>query len=204
MRGNGRVISGALVPAGVCAALALAGLSAAQPAAAQPPAARAATAAQANGPGTGNPAARGSSSTGAVGTQPVIVFLKKQLPGAGSRIRSEERSAEIQAAQAPYLGQLQADGATHMHPYRLVDAIAARVPASALGSISDSPGVAAVIPDSPIVGPSSAPLAARAPARWAAPAPAGGPAVADAASVKIPPGACSATPQLEPEGLALT
>jgi len=180
----------------VCSALALAGVSAAQPAAAQPPAALAAAAAAANGPGPGNTAARTGTATGAGATQPVIIFLRKQLPGAGSRIRSEERSAELQAAQAPYLGQLQADGATHMHAYRLVNAIAARVPASALGSISDSPGVAAVIPDSPIVGPSSAPLAARAPA--------GEPALTGAPSAATPPGACSATPQLEPEGLALT
>ncbi len=50
------------------------------------------------------------------------------------------------------MGQLQALGATDVHGYRLVDAIAARVPASALGAITASPGVASVIPDSPITG----------------------------------------------------
>ena len=132
-------------------------------------------------------------------TVPVIVFLKKQPAGtAEATARSGERSALIQAAQEPYLNQLQQLSATGVRGYRLVDAIAARVPAAALGRLSASPGVAAVIPDSPITGPSPAagaggvtdgPVAAE-PAR--------------AASLTAPPGTCSAAPQLEPEGLGLT
>jgi hypothetical protein len=172
MRGNGRFISGALVSAGVCSALAVAAASAgAVPAAAV-------------------------TRAGGSGTQPVIIFLKNQWTETGSRIRSDKRTALIQAAQAPYVGQLQALGATDVHGYRLLDAISAHVPASSLAAISGNPGVASVIPDSPIVGPAPAMSP-------------GAPALADsaakhAAAVKAPPGACSATPQLTPEGLALT
>jgi len=172
VRGNRRVFSAALVPAGVCSALALAAVSAG---AAWPAAA----------------AADPVTAAGTSGTVPVIIFLKNQWAEAGSRIRSDQRPALIQAAQAPYLGQLQSLGATDVLRYRLVDAIAARVPASALGAIAAGPGVTSVIPDSPITGPAPA----------ASPA---GPQAAATTTMKAPPGACSATPQLEPEGLALT
>ena len=179
MRGNGRVISGALVTAGVCSALALAGSAAAAGPAAAATAGRSAP--------TGPDRAAGDS-----GTEPVIIFLKSQWAGSGSRIRSEQRSAVVEATQASYAGRLQALGATHLHSYRLVDAIAARVPASALGAITRSPGVSSVIPDSPIAGPTPAVSAT------------GAAKAGSASSLKTPPGACSAKPQLEPEGLALT
>jgi hypothetical protein len=127
----------------------------------------------------------------ASGTVPVIIFLKNQWPGAGSRVRSDKRSALIQAAQAPVLEQLRALGASGVLGYHLVDAIAARVPAAALGEIAASPGVASVIPDSPVTGP--APSLS----------PAGAAAVRPSVT-KTPPGACSATPQLAPEALSLT
>jgi hypothetical protein len=141
-----------------------------------------------------------SSAIGATGsTVPVIVFLSKQ-PGAvtGGPGRSDERSAVIQAAQAPYLDQLQQLGATDVRGYRLVDAIAARVPVAAVGRLSASPGVAALIPDSQILGPD---LAAAGAGGAVAPAAA---ASGRAAAVSTPPGTCSSTPQLEPEGLGLT
>jgi Subtilase family len=189
MRRNGRVISGALVAAGVCSALAVAAASAgAGPAAA----AAAGGAAQSVAAGRAAPVAKTVTRAGASGTQPVIIFLKNQWAETGSRIRSDKRTALIQAAQTPYLGQLQALGATDVHGYRLVDAISAHVPASSLGAITSSPGVASVIPDSPIVGPAQAM------------SPAGASTAARATPVKAPPGACSATPQLTPEGLALT
>ncbi|MGH3298124.1 MAG: S8 family serine peptidase [Trebonia sp.] len=99
------------------------------------------------------------------------------------------------------MGQLQALGATDVHGYRLVDAISAHVPASSLGAITSNPGVASVIPDSPIAGPAPAMSPAGAPALAGS---AAKHVAAPAAAVKAPPGACSATPQLAPEGLALT
>jgi hypothetical protein len=161
-----------LVGGGICAALALASVPA--EAAMRSPAASAVTGA----------------------TVPVIVFLKSQpaAPG-GARDRSDQRFALSQAAQAPYLDQLEQLGAADVHRYGLVDAIAARVPSSAVGALADNPGVAAVIPDSPIVGPAAA---ADAPAAPTAPDTA-------ASTEKTPPGTCSATtPQLAPDALPLT
>jgi hypothetical protein len=133
-------------------------------------------------------------SASAAATVPVIVFLKKQ-PAVRQSVtgRSNQRFALIQAAQVPYLDQLDQLGASDVHRYGLVDAIAARVPSSAVATLADSPGVAAVIPDSPIVGPGTA-----------ADAPAAAAAGASAAAVKAPAGACSSTPQLAPDALPLT
>ena len=164
MRGNGRLISGALASAGVCSALALAGVTAGTvPArAGDGPGGQRRRAVDHVLPGRGA-AAPASAAAGAHGrhgpqhgphgrsraegrarkrraTVPVIVFLKNQWAGAGTQIRSDERGALIQAAQAPYLGQLRALGATGVTGYRLADAIAARVPAAALGAIAPPPG----------------------------------------------------------------
>jgi hypothetical protein len=178
MRGNGKLISGALASAGMCSALALAAV----------------------GAGT-RPAAAAPTGDAVRSTVPVIVFLKNPLAEPRSRIRSGQRTALMQAAQAPYLGQLRALGATGVHGYRLVDAIAARVPVSALGAIGTSPGVASVIPDSPITGPAPAETPAGIPV---VENPVVENPVAKATTIQTPPGACSAAPQLEPEGLALT
>ena len=180
MRGNSRVIGAGLLGAGVCAALALAAV----PAGAATLATRSRPAAVAAG-----------------ATFPVIVFLKREPAAeAGTSARSYQRFAVIQAAQAPYLGQLQQLGATDVHSYRLVNAIAARVPAADETRIADSPGVAAVIPDSPIAGPLPAVATGGAPASAGVSAP-----PAPSATVKTPAGACSATtPRLSPDGLPLT
>jgi Subtilase family len=166
---SARATGAGLVGTGICAALALASVPAV--AAMRSPAAPAVTGA----------------------TVPVIVFLKSQpaAPG-GARDRSNQRFALVQAAQAPYLDQLKQLGAADVHRYGLVDAIAARVPSSAVGALSDNPGVAEVIPDSPIVGPTAAASAPAAPA-------------AAASTEKTPPGTCSATtPQLSPDALPIT
>ena len=142
--GTARAVGAGLAGTGICVALALALASVPAAATTRSPAETAATAA--TGP---------AGATGA--TVPVIVFLKKQ-PAAegGARVRSDQRFALVQAAQAPYLNQLSRLGAADVHRYALVDAIAARVPSSAVAALTDSPGVAAVIPDSPIVGPAAA------------------------------------------------
>ena len=85
-----------------------------------------------------------------------------------------------------------------MHKYGLVDAIAARIPSSAVATLAGNPGVAAVIPDSPIVGPAAA---ADTPA---ADVPTAAMPDTAASTVKAPAGACSATPQLAPDALTLT
>jgi hypothetical protein len=182
MRGNRRVISAALVPAAACSALALIAVSAG----AGPAQAAAATRASAAG-STAN------------GTEPVIIFLKNQFADTGTSIRSGQRFTLLQAAQAPYLGQLQQDGATDVHSYRLANAIAARVPASAVTAISSSPGVASVIPDTAINGPSLVTPQSAAPVLPQSAAPA-----VTSPALHPPAGACSATPQLAPEALALT
>jgi len=171
MRGYARALSAGIVAAGVVAAL---GLTTA--------------------PAAGT-ARAGAGASGA--RVPVIVFLKEERPGPGvSRVRSEQRSALIQAARAPVLQQARQLGATDVKSYRLVDAFAASVPATAVRQLTASPGVADVIPDSPITGPDPADL----PGPAAAGAGTGGVAGSDPAL----PGACSAKPQLDPEGLALT
>jgi hypothetical protein len=130
---------------------------------------------------------------------PVIILLANQsAPEEGTTARSDQRLALIQAAQAPYRYQLRQLGATDVHSYQLVNAISARMPATAAARIADSPGVAAVIPDSPIVGPSPS-VATGGGAAGAAGA------GAAAATVTTPPGTCSATtPQLSPDALPLT
>jgi hypothetical protein len=172
LRGNGRVISAALAAVGACSALTL---GAAGP-----------TAAATDG------AARQASARPAVAaTAPVIIFLKNQGARAAALAGPAGRLAQVRAVQAPYLARLARAGATGVHGYRLVDAIAARVPASAVAALAASPGVASVIPDSTVAGPGPAqPREVTAAPRHTV--------------MTTPPGACSARSQLEPEGLALT
>jgi hypothetical protein len=188
MRGNARANRVGLVGAGLCSAVACSAL------------AMGAIPARGAIQAVADSAARSSAALKTTGTTvPVIVFLKKQPTGAtGGPVRSDERSALIQAAQAPYLDRLQQLDATDVRGFRLVDAIAARVPVAAVEQLAASSGVAAVIPDSPIAGPD--PDAAGSGA-------AGIPVAATSsrrAAVSPPTGACSTTPQLEPEGLGLT
>ena len=226
MRGNGKVNAAAVPPAGAGTRVALtvsalslgalslgalslgalpAGAATAGPAVARTvhPSARAATSAAhptAGHPTAGHPTAghptAGHPTAAAGGTEPVIVFLKNQWAGSGSPIRS----SLIRAAQAPYLKRLSELGSTDMRGYVLVNAIAARVPTAALPALTASAGVASVLPDSPVRGPSPAQPADGAAAVSAAYPGAG----AQGTAVRTPAGACSATPQLEPEGLTIT
>ena len=178
MRGYARALSAGIVAAAAAAALGVTTAPAA---------------------GTARPGSGAKASTvGAKGARvPVIVFLKEERPGPGvSRVRSGQRSVLIQAAQAPVLQQARQLGATDVTSYRLVDAFAAAVPAPAVRQLAASPEVADVIPDSPITGPD--------PADLTGPAGTGAAAGGTAGSGPALPGACSAKPQLDPEGLALT
>ena len=192
MRGNRRVISAALATAGVCSALALAGRRGAAATATAP-----ATAAAPAGRGRGRAPGGGRAGRHRAGHH------LPQEPATGAADPSARPGAlrQIRAAQAPYLARLARLGATGVHGYRLVDAIAARVPASALAGLAASPGVASVIPDSPSAGPGGRARRAPATPSTARLPPA---TVPQATVMTTPPGACSASPQLEPEGLALT
>src|SRR5947209_2121597 len=164
MRGNGRVNAVALLSAGACACAALT----AGPVA-----------------GSGVPAGAATAKTAAAGrSAAVIVFLKNQWAASGSPIRS----SVIRAAQAPYLKRLSELGATGMHGYVLANAIAARVPAAALPALSGIVGVASVMPDSPVRGPSPAQPPAGA-AAVSATYPGTG---TRSTPVRTPAGACSA------------
>jgi hypothetical protein len=148
----------------------------------------------------------GSGPTGSGGV-PVIVFLKAQPKAkGGSSVRSEQRAGVIKAAQAPYLSELRRVHATGIKTYHLVDAFAATVPAAEVSQLAASPGVAQVIPDSPIFGPD--PASAGTPKATGTPkaSPTASPTASSAptAAPRMLPGACSKSPQLEPEGLALT
>src|ERR1700722_4000243 len=119
MRGNGRVIPAALVAAGACSVLALAAGSAAGPPLA---------------------ATGAATSAGAGLSAPVIILIKNQPAAAGIPAGSAMRLAQVQAAQVPYLARLARLGATGVHGYRLVNAIAARVPAYAVAGRAARPG----------------------------------------------------------------
>ncbi len=136
-------------------------------------------------------AATSASAAARSGTEPVIIFLRNLAVPAATSPRSDQRLIQLQAARSLTLGQLQQLGARDVHAFQLTDAIAAQVPAAALASISARPGVASVIPDGTINGPDPATAAAAATA-------------AEPAKMTTPAGACSPTPQLEPEGLGLT
>ena len=106
---------------------------------------------------TPGPAAAPGHSAAATGSPvPVIVFLSYQPPSAvGQPADLTQRTQEIDAAQAPYLSLLRQLHATDIKTYTLVNAFAATLPAAAATMLAGAPGVAQVIPDSPIDGPAA-------------------------------------------------
>src|ERR1700722_3371001 len=190
MRRNRRVIAAALASAGV-------GVAACAAVTGKGPAADAAAEHSATKHGAPEHGATKHGAAGTSGAAAVIIFFKSEFAGTASRDRSAERLAQIQAAQVPYLGQLRSLGATDVHRYRLVNAIAARVPSAALDAVAASAGAAAVIPDSAITGPPPSPAPTVPPSTAYS-------GVAATTSMRTPDGACSSAPQLEPEGLTLT
>jgi hypothetical protein len=129
--------------------------------------------------------------------QNVILILKAQLgqQPAGSRAAAA-RAASVAAAQRPVASELGMVRAKNVKPFRTINAIAATVSAAEEARLQANGTVQAVIPDVTI----KASLGTQAPAPAAASAGLHGPALTE----HVIPGACSTTPQLAPEGLALT
>jgi Subtilase family len=146
-------------------------------------------------------------------TDHVIVIMKSQ-PAAvpAGTAASATRSAEIASAQAPLMRELRQVHATHIQPYRLVDAFAATVSKGEAARLKSTAGVREVIPDVMIrealpsepaiarakAGPRTTKARAEAtPTSTPTPAP---------LTPNVVPGACGSNGavQLDPEGLALT
>jgi hypothetical protein len=133
--------------------------------------------------------------------QHVIVIMKSQpaQQRAGSPAAAQ-RAAAITSAQQPLLGELNQVHATNVKRYQMINSIAATVSAGEEARLKANPAVAQVIPDATIsagfVGGSGA-------------TPEAGTSASPGASASGPaphviPGACTAKPQLAPEGLSLT
>jgi hypothetical protein len=138
-------------------------------------------------------------------SQHVIVIMRQQFAAAkvGSHAATM-RSGAIANAQASVMSELKQVHATHVKPYRLVNALAATVSKGEMARLKSNPAVAKVIPDVVIHGaqPQQAvPLASGKKAKKAT-------RKTNAPTSLTPntiPGACSpTTPQLDPEGLSLT
>ncbi|HTU76674.1 MAG TPA: S8 family serine peptidase [Trebonia sp.] len=139
--------------------------------------------------------------------QHVIVILKSQLAqqAVGSQAASQ-RSAAVTADQKPFMTELGQVHATHVKQYQLVNAFAATVSTGEEARLKASSGVEEVIPDATIsLGAGSAGASATPSA--ATPSGAGAARLTGKGATPTPsviPGACSAKPQLAPEGLSLT
>ena len=135
-------------------------------------------------------------------SQHVVVIMKHQFAAAhvGSNA-AVSRAGAVASAQAPVVSELRQVHATHLKTYRLVNALAATVSAGEVARLKANPSVAEVTPDVVIHG--AAPISPPAPARKKAKQRAS--TVSNSLTPNVIPGACSATtPQLAPEGLALT
>jgi subtilase family protein len=135
--------------------------------------------------------------------QDVIIILKSQhAPAFKGSSADLQRANAIADEQAPLMNELRQVQAVNIKSYRLVNALAARVSQGEVDRLKANPAVAAVIPDSRIRGPKHVKETAKATK-----------SSASAKSIEpnafltpnVIPGACSSTtPQLAPEGLALT
>jgi hypothetical protein len=139
-------------------------------------------------------------------TNHVIVIMKSQPAAAATgTAASAMRSAEIASAQAPLMRELRQVHATHIKPYRLVDAFAATVSKGEAARLKSQAGVKEVIRDVMIrEAPPSQPTMTMTKAK-AGTSPAATPAPASL-TPNVIPGACGSNGavQLDPEGLALT
>jgi len=134
--------------------------------------------------------------------QHVIVIMKSQPAAARVGTSAQRaRAAGVLASQAPLMAELHAVHATAVRSYQLVNSVAAVVSAGEVARLKADPAVREVIPDVTVRGgiPSQA-SATSDPSRAATPQ-----ATARSPKAHVIPGACSSgTPQLDPEGLALT
>lgn len=101
-------------------------------------------------------AATQATSLSADANQKVIVLLKDQPAVTGSAsARSVQRMNAIHTSQAPFLSELAKVHATGVKTYSLVNGFAATVSTAEENYLKATPGVAEVIPDSTIYGPST-------------------------------------------------
>jgi Subtilase family/Peptidase inhibitor I9 len=134
--------------------------------------------------------------------QHVIVIMKSQPAAARVGTSAQRaRTAGVLASQAPLMAELHAVHATAVRSYQLVNSVAAVVSAGEVARLKANPAVREVIPDVTVRGaiPSQA-SATSDPSSATTPQ-----ATARSLKAHVIPGACSSgTPQLDPEGLALT
>lgn len=136
--------------------------------------------------------------------QDVIVILKSQHPNALAGSSEDLRRANaIADEQAPLMNELRQVQAVNIKSYKLVNALAARVSQGEVDRLKANPAVAAVIPDSRVRRPKHKETAQA--TKSSASAKSIQPKFSPLLAANVIPGACSATtPQLAPEGLALT
>ena len=104
------------------------------------------------GPAAGGPAGPMTAALAAQlsrhATQHVIVIMKGQPAAArAGTSASSRRSAAIASTQAPLMTELRQVHASHVHAYRLVDALSATVSAGEVTRMRANPAVQEVIPD---------------------------------------------------------
>jgi Subtilase family/Peptidase inhibitor I9 len=136
----------------------------------------------------------------------VIVIMKSQLAAApvGSHAAAM-RADSIAANQAPVMGELRQVHATHLKAYRLVNSFAATVSAGEESRLKANPQVSQVVPDVTIRGAAPTRTTPTKVLSTTAKVTAQRPSVPTSLTPNNIPGACSSgTPQLDPEGLALT
>lgn len=137
--------------------------------------------------------------------QDVIVILKSQHAAAFKGTSEDlQRANAISDEQAPLMNELRQVQAVNIKSYKLVNAIAARVSQGELDRLKANPAVVSVIPDLTIRRPARVEETAKVTKSSASKSIQ--PNVVSALSLNAIPGACSgsATPLLQPEGLALT
>jgi hypothetical protein len=134
--------------------------------------------------------------------QHVIVILKTQFAAAHEGTSASRiRSAMVASAQAPLVSELREVHATALKTYSLVNSLAATVSKGEVAWLKADPSVREVVPDFTIADASPLTGAPATSAKTTSRSHANSPAL----TPNVIPGACSAkTPQLDPEGLALT